>query len=175
MHLQDPFRIALVLCGHKHLHAMKMLLPITAMLALSITACGQKLSESEVPQPVKAAFAKQFPGAERAKWELEDKKDYEVNFKQGGSAMSAKYSADGKWLETEQAIQAAMLPAAVHDAIAKDYAGHKLEEIERAERPDGLFYEVELEKGEQTLDVVFAPDGRVVKRTVSEERKEKKD
>ncbi len=139
------------------------------MLSLSMNASAQKVSESDVPQPVKAAFLKQFPKAEHAKWEMEDKKDYEVNFTQGGTKWSAKYAADAKWLETEHAVKLDELPPAVRTAIVTSYADHKVEVAEVAESPQGTTYEVDLEKGEHSMEVVFAADGKVLKSVVEEE------
>lgn len=148
---------------------MNYLLPTMFMLSLSMNACAQKVSEADVPQPVKTAFMKQFPKAEHAKWEMEDKKDYEVDFQQGGGKWSAKYAADAKWLETEHAIKPVELPAPVRAAIAASYADHKLEAAELVEGPQGTTYEVDLEKGEHSMEVVFSADGKVLKSVVEEE------
>ena len=57
---------------------MKKLLLMTALVAaIGFSACAQKLDASKVPAAVKAAFAKQYPGA-TAKWEKENG-NYEVN------------------------------------------------------------------------------------------------
>ena len=157
---------------NQHPPIMNYALPTLLMLALSMNAFAQKVSEADVPQPVKAAFTKQFPKAEHAKWEMEDKKDYEVDFQQGGGKWSAKYAADAKWLETEHAIKPEELPAPVRAAIAASYADHKLEAAELVESPQGTTYEVDLEKGEQSLEVVFGADGKVLKSVVEEEDEE---
>ncbi len=150
---------------------MKNLLPAALILALSASACAQKMNETDVPQPVRTSFAKQFPKAESPKWELEDKTDYEVNFKQAGQKISAKYSAAGTWMETEQKIAAAELPEPVRKAIAANYADHKMEGAEKAETPEGTLYEVDLEKGEHEMEVVFNADGKVLKTKMEEEDK----
>ncbi len=153
----------------QHPHIMNYALPTLLMLSLSMNASAQKVSDADVPQPVKAAFMKQFPKAEHAKWEMEDKKDYEVNFTQAGKKWSATYAADAKWLETEHAIKPEELPAPVRAAIAASYADHKLEAAELVESPQGTTYEVDLEKGEHSMEVVFSADGKVLKSLVEEE------
>ncbi len=152
--------------------------PLATMLLLSISmsACAQKIKEIEVPQPVKTAFTTKFPQATAVKWELEDGKEYEAEFKENGKERSATFSLTGQWMETETEIKTAELPAAVTQAIATSFAGSKVEEAETVETPDrGTFYEVELEKGEQTLEVQFAADGTVLKQDVEEEDKDDKD
>ena len=101
--------------------------------------------------------------------EMEDKKDYEVNFTQAGKKWSAKYTADAKWLETEHAVKLDELPRAVRSAIATNYADHKVEDAELVESPQGTTYEVDLEKGEHSMEVVFSADGKVLKSAMEED------
>lgn len=152
-------------------------LPVLLMLSLSMDACAQKVSEADVPQPVRTAFIKQFPKAEHARWEMETKTEYEVNFKVEGSDRSATYTKDGAWLETEHTIKADALPQPVRNAIAADYADQKVKAIEVAETPKGTVYEVDMEKGEKSVEVVFSADGKVVETKVEEdgEKGEEKD
>lgn len=147
---------------------MKTPLMIMSVLALSGTACGQKVSEAAVPQPVKAAFMKQFPKAEKTRWEMEKKTDYEVNFKQGTEEMSATYGTAGQWMETEKTIGMEALPEAVRSTIASKYPDQKLEDISHVESPKGTFFEVDMEKGEKSMEVVFATDGKVLKENIEE-------
>lgn len=154
---------------------MKYMVPTLIMLTLSMNASGQKVSDADVPPAVKAAFVKQFPKAGQARWEMEDGKDYEAEFKQDGTKWSAKYNAAAKWLETEHAIEAAALPEAVRKSIASGYDGHKMEESELVETPDGTVYEVALEKGKESLEVVFSADGKVLKSKVEDEDDEEGD
>lgn len=146
--------------------------PLATMLLLSISmsACAQKIKEIEVPQPVKTAFTTKFPQATAVKWELEDGKEYEAEFKENGKERSATFSLTGQWMETETEIKPAELPAAVTQAIATSFAGSKVEEAETVETPDrGTFYEVELKQGERTVEVQFGTDGTVLKQAVEEE------
>ena len=151
---------------------MNYALPTLLMLSLSMNAGAQKVSEADVPQPVKAAFLKQFPKATDAKWEMEDKKNYEADFKQDGNKWSAAYSADGTWLETEHAIKPEALPEAVRKSIAAKYADHKLKETEQVDTPKGTFFEADLAKEGHSMDVLFTKDGSVVKTEADEDDKE---
>lgn len=148
-----------------------------ALLLPALFACtrsnGQHMAEEKVPLAVKTAFATRFPKAEHVKWELEDGKDFEAAFKQDAVEWSATYTADATWLSTEHAIKAEALPEPVRKAIDADYAGHKMEDAEVLETPEGTFYEVDLEKGEHSMEVVFAPDGKMVR--AREEDEETKD
>lgn len=152
---------------------MKSKLPALLLVALSATAHGQTTGSLNIPAPVKAAFAKRFPKAEGPRWEMEDKKDFEAEFKDGGIEWSATFNADGTWLETEHAIKADALPEAVRKTIAAKYADHKLKEAEQAETPKGTVYEVEFAKGEHEMEVVFSADGTVVRSKEENEDGEK--
>ena len=144
---------------------------LALLLVFGTNSYAQKAAEPTVPAAVKAAFAKQFPKAEQAKWEMEDGKDYEVGFKQAGTKWSAKYDASAKWLETEHEVAATALPAAVTKAIASSYGAYELKESEMVETPAGTGYEVELENGKETLEVMFSADGKVLKSKAEEEKK----
>ncbi len=150
------------------------LLSLSGLLACN-AANAQRLADDKVPAVVKAAFTKQFPKAEHAKWEMESRTEYEVNFKQGGADRSATYGTDGTWLETEQAIKADALPEPVRKAIAAGYADHKVKGIDVAESPKGTVYEVDMEKGEESLEVVFAADGKVLESKMEEHKRDADD
>lgn len=152
---------------------MKTPLLILSLLAISATACGQKVSEADVPQPVKAAFMKQFPKAEHAHWGMESKTEYEVEFKLASEDMSATYGTSGQWLETEKDIKASALPEAVRKTLSDKYAGYRMKDASYVENPKGKFYEADIEKGEKSMEVVFNTDGTVFKEQVEEKGKEK--
>ena len=154
---------------------MKTPLMILAALALSATASAQKVSEADVPKPVKSAFMKQFPKAEHAKWEMETKTEYEVNFKIGSDEMSATYGTAGQWMETEKELKMADLPAAVRKTIAEKYADQKTGDISHVDSPKGETYEVDMKKGEKSMEVVFSKDGKMLKENVEEKGKEEND
>ncbi|MBK7385133.1 MAG: PepSY-like domain-containing protein [Flavobacteriales bacterium] len=151
---------------------MKNLIPTLLALAVTASACAQKPATIVVPEAVKAAFAEQFPKAEGTAWEMESKTEYEAGFKMGGMKYSAVFTAEGKWMETEHKIKTDALPETVKKAIATNYADHKVEGAEQVERADGTFYEVDLEKGETEIEVLFNADGKVMKTKVEEEDKD---
>ena len=76
--------------------------------SIALSACGQKLKESQVPAAVKTAFQKQYPSI-TASWDKEDA-NYEANFKQNGKAMSAVIDKNGTIVETETDIPVTDLP-----------------------------------------------------------------
>lgn len=132
------------------------------------TSCAQ--GKKAAPAAVTAAFKAQFPTVQKAKWDMEEEGEWEAEFKSGGKEMSANYKADGTWLETETELKEAGLPQAVKDAVAAQFAGSKVEEVNLVETPgQPAAYEVELEKGETTVEALFSADGTLVKQKVEEE------
>ena len=125
---------------------------------------AQKLSAEQVPQAVKAAFSKQFPTAKRIKWELEAANQYEVDFRQAKTDCSALFDQNGGLLVTETEIKTTDLPASVIQALKTQFAGFKIEEVEKVVFQDGtIAYELAIEKGEQSLEVQFNSEGKVLK------------
>ena len=142
---------------------------------LSNAAYAQKISADKVPSAVTSAFKAKFPTATKATWEMENANEFEANFKQNGEEVSANFDITGKWLETETEIKVSALPTAIQSALTKDFAGFKIEEASKIESvKNGNCYEAEIEKGEETFDVLFTADGKVLSKT-KEEEKEKKD
>ena len=132
------------------------------------TSCGQ------APAAVKSAFQTKFPTVKKAKWGKENDNEWEAEFKMNGKEMSANFSNDGTWLETETEIKAAQLPQAVKAAIAGQFAGYKTEEASMVETLDmAAAYEVELEKGETTIEAIFSADGTLIKQKTEEEDDDK--
>lgn len=126
--------------------------------AIGFSACAQKLDASKVPAAVKAAFAKQFPGA-TPKWEKEDGK-YEAGFKQNGNTMSALFEANGTMTESEMDIKVTDLPAAVLSYVKDHYKGKSIKEGAKITKADGTVnYEAEVDG----KDVIFDATGKFLK------------
>ena len=126
------------------------------MIALS--ACGQKLNESQVPVAVKTAFQRQYPSV-KATWDKEAE-NYEANFKQSGKVMSAVIDKNGTIVETETDIPVTDLPKSAQDYIKKNYTGTKIEGAARIVKASG---EVNYEAEVHHKDVIFDTNGKFIK------------
>lgn len=141
---------------------MKRYISILTIL-LSTTFCisaQEKQEKSAAPNiEAKAAFQKQFPGATKVKWEKE-KGDYEVNFLQKGTEMSAVYDTKGLLKETESSITVAELPSSVSNYLQQHYKGQKVKEAAKIKKADGsINYEAEVNKS----DLLFDASGKFIK------------
>ncbi len=134
----------------------------TIMLTVFVTAIGfaadaQPIKASKVPEAVKTAFAKKYPG-QLVKWEKENGQ-FEAGFKQNGKNSSALFTADGTMTESEMAIKVAELPAPVLTYVKAHYkAGIKEGAI--ITKADGTVnYEAEVNR----KDVIFDEKGNFIK------------
>ena len=150
----------------------KIMIVMTAVAGVSFTSCSQAQSirEADVPQAVMSQFQQKFPDAKSVEWSKESASELEAEFKMNGEEMSANFSNTGEWLETETEIKEKDLPEAVKNTLTSQYADYKVEESEQVSTPEqSKAYEVEIEKGETTLEVVLDPSGKVVKQEPAEE------
>jgi hypothetical protein len=129
----------------------KMLLSMALCFAIGFVASAQKTP----PTAVVSAFTKKFQDVKGLEWGKEKSGEWEAEFKKNGVEMSANFSADGKWLETETGVKFADLPAAVQTALK----GKKVTEAAKIVRADGAtIYEAEV----KNQDLLFDANGKSV-------------
>ena len=148
----------------------KVLLTAMVIAVATLQSCGQN-----VPEKVKTGFADKFPNASSVKWDKENDKEWEAEFKMDGKEYSANFTIDGNWKETEYEIKKSEIPKSVKDAAARDYAGYDIEAAEKTETREYEAYELELEKGEEVVEIVYSIDGKVIKKKVKHEDGEEED
>jgi hypothetical protein len=144
---------------------MRSLLSLACFIfSFATIGCSQKITEKDVPAPVKIAFNNKFPGATDIKWEKENKKEFEANFKMNNAEVSANFGLDGTWVETETTIPSSELPAAVANAVNKKYPGAVYGVTEKIEKPGAkILYEVNLTVNGKKKELELSPDGIIVK------------
>jgi hypothetical protein len=146
---------------------MKNLMILVMVLStMTFTASGQK---TDIPSNVKKAFEQKVSNAKDVEWEYDNEdKLWEVEYEIGNAEFTSAFDESGKWVETEKEIKFAELPEAVKATLKADYSDYEVEEVEYVEKPDGKFYEVEveLEKDDEEVEfeLLFSTDGKVVKK-----------
>jgi hypothetical protein len=118
---------------------------------------------ANAPAPVQKAFQQKFPKAEKVSWEKENDKEYEANFLLNGVKLSANFTNEGKWLETETEIVVNALPAVVSAGISKSHPKAKIVGASRIETPEGIRYEADLKTGLMKKEVLFNEQGQQIK------------
>jgi len=127
------------------------------IFAFATMSCSQKVN---VPAAVINAFNAKFPGATELKWEKENSKELEANFKLNSASTSANFGLDGSWKETETTINTADLPAAVMNAIKAKYPGGVITLAEKVEKPDKTYYETVIKINNKKKEIEILPDGK---------------
>jgi hypothetical protein len=116
------------------------------------------------PEAVLNAFNKQFVNATGVKWDKENASEFEAEFVLNGTKISANYSVDGTWLETETDLKAELLPVKVKEFISKTYPSWKIvgaAKIETLKR--GTFYEADLKSGTKKKEITLTAEAIPVK------------
>jgi hypothetical protein len=134
------------------------------LLLYACMAAATYAQKPNVPVAVTNAFNAKFPGATDLKWEKENSKELEANFKLNNTTVSANFGLDGSWVETETTIPAAELPAAVTNAVNIKYPGAVYFLTERIEKPGNeICYEVNIKVNGKKKELELTADGGFVK------------
>lgn len=153
---------------------MKKLLTLFVCLAFVIGVSAISQKDEKIPAAAKTGFAAKFPSAQKVKWGVEKPGEFEAEFILNGVETSALVDAKGNLLETEAEIKENELPKAVKATIAKDFAGYKLDEIEKATDAKGVIsFEMEAAKGKYKLEISFDANGKLLKKESLKEEKGK--
>jgi hypothetical protein len=153
---------------------MKRLMILSVLLAF-ISYCQAQDKKVEVPAAAKSAFAAKFPQATKVNWSLEKAGEYEADFILGKVETSAVFDTKGTLLETETEIKESELPQAVKNALVKDFAGYKLDEVEKSDIKGIITYEMEAKKDGKKYEVVFNANGKLLKKEEAKKEKDGKD
>jgi hypothetical protein len=141
---------------------MKKLLSLLICVVFAVSVFAQKTKDA-TPAAAKSAFAAKYPTAQKATWGVEKPGEFEVEFTLNGVASSALFDTAGKFLESEATVKNADLPQAVKATIAKDFAGFKLDEIEKSTDSKGVVtYEMEAAKGKEKLGLSLDSNGKLL-------------
>lgn len=115
------------------------------------------------PDAVLKTFKKMFPTVAKVNWGKENAKEWEAEFTLNGNKISANYTFDGIWIETEQEITVKELPVPVYNEIQKHYPGWKIIEVDKTETAkNGSIYEADIKNGRDKKSVAFKEDGKIV-------------
>jgi len=134
---------------------------ILLLLFLPLTGCT--VPAGGVPDAVKEAFAKKYPGENDPDWHIDKNGNYEAHFKKKGVHYRADFTPQGAWVETETNIKKKDLPEAVQKVMKEKYDGFKLSEIEKVESSTkGTFYDVEFKVNGTKQDVEFNASGQIL-------------
>ena len=134
---------------------------VTAM-SLSLMACGQNISATDVPSLVLNAFKAKFVSAVDIEWEKK-KNYYEADFEIGTTDHEVQINQAGNILLHKQKISTLDLPKVITDQITAKFKDFKLDEADKLEKDGKVYYQVELDKRFTEKRMVFAENGEETK------------
>jgi hypothetical protein len=140
---------------------MKNIVIIILFAFISATSFSQK----NPPETVKKEFSKKYPAAQKVKWDNEEKNEWEAEFTLNGKSMTTSFDNSGRWVESETKMAEKDLPASVLHTLSKDFLGYKTGEIEMVENTESKGYELGLQKGDTSIEVVINNKGKIIKQT----------
>ena len=144
----------------------KLIVLLSAFLLINLMGFTQKIAPDKVPVPVKVSFAKKFPAAIDAIYEMSNK-NYRVICNDKGVGTAVNYSPNGRWLQTETKISEADLPKEVIASFARHFAGFIISEVTKIETSDkSVFYTINMQKNRQVYITKFSSRGDVLKKTL---------
>jgi hypothetical protein len=138
---------------------------ISAILVFSMANCNGQTA----PKEVLKTFNEKFTKASDVKWDQEESNEWEAEFMINGKEASASFDLAGMWLETEMEVTEKDIAPAAHQAINTKFADWKFEKAESIEKPNFNGYEIEMEKGETSVELVVTASGELTIEKVSVE------
>lgn len=133
---------------------------------ICLAACQQNETP---PENITSVFNHKFTDVENVEWEMESEMEWEAEFEKDGIQHSAVFNLEGEWLETESQIAESEIPENIRMMMDENFANYKIEEGEKAETPNGIAYEFEIESNGQKWEVNIDTDGNLTQEIIEDE------
>lgn len=150
---------------------------LVLLSAMVMTSCEKDddIRVSDVPVAVLNTLETKYPNVSRAEWE--SKRGYYVaEFWQEGMDTHVWIDSKAAWRMTELdfGVNIQLLPEAVRNAFQSgQYADWRVDDIDKYERPNDVFYLIEVEtKGQSDRNLYFSENGTLLKDEVDRENDE---
>lgn len=147
------------------------------------TSANNSYASVDVPANTRTTFETRYPNASNVQWRRYsnepvtvvewdltgwptlDTNDYYVTFDWEGYPYYAWYDESGNWIGASSTMKDhSQLPSAVNNAIKSQYPGYTIVEVDKENDKNRTAYEVELEKGESKVKVLYGENGSVIKK-----------
>jgi hypothetical protein len=136
----------------------KLICLLTALIMAWCTSVNAQ-QDKNIPDTVKAGFARLYPGVTDIKWKKEEG-HYEATFTESGKQMSLHLSPNGDLLEREWYMKERELPTSIQEYVERHYHGKPITEVSKTEDPKGL---VRYEVGMKGKELIFDEKGMFIK------------
>jgi len=148
---------------------------IVAVISCSYQLNAQNPDSLLIPESVRTAIAKKYPGAEVKKWRVIPN-GYTAKTKKNGQKYSVTFDHDANWISTESKLNWPWhMPIAVKNAYKKsNYSNWNIYQIRIVDSPAGLVYRIFVDDRNHPVDIfhqgqtirnrtlTVKPDGKVI-------------
>lgn len=142
-----------------------LLLALPFFFTFALRAQDENSKKVEPPFEVQKAFEKDFPKAV-ASWSIDyggdnrDQLNYEGDFTQNNTEMTAVYDAMGKLLVLETSLKTNEIPAKISGYLAKNYPKNKINTAAKVTtNNNAITYEIGITINDRWTDAVFNKEG----------------
>jgi hypothetical protein len=141
---------------------MKKILSIMMLLALAVvgTSCDDDDNNVVLNDNVRTYINTHYPDAVI----LESEYNYgylEVDIYHDSLNKELYFNSNDAWVKTTWDVAINALPPAVTAAITTAYPDYRIDDADYVDTPEGVYYSIEIEKGESDLYIKIAPDGTI--------------
>lgn len=126
-------------------------------LLLCLLSCSSSKGQTGPPSVVVNAFEQRFPNARDVEWS-HDGRSYVVEFETFLKDHEAWFGADGSLTRYRRDASRSELTPEILEALRRDYAAFRIEEVDRIEENGQTTFEVELDGRPE--DLILVDDGR---------------
>lgn len=121
------------------------------------------LRPNEQADKIKSLINELYAGAVILEYETEKNGNIEVDILHNNIHKEVVFSAANEWIMTEWDIRVSDLPAIVTAAFnASDYKNYRIDDVDLFERPAGTIYVLELEQGDNEVNMTIDAEGNIV-------------
>ncbi len=123
---------------------------------------GSDYLPSPLPDKVKSFIESRYEGARIVETDMETGW-LEVDIVHEGKAKEVRFdNSSYEWISTSWDVMPGQLPQAVSDAISANFPEYRTDDADFVETPDGNYYLIELERGNEDRYVRIAEDGSLI-------------
>lgn len=141
---------------------MKKLFPIFIFALLAFVACSDDDDNGvAVNQTVKSYIENKYPGSSIRHAEYDNRGLLEVEIVHDARVKDVYFNSSDEWIYTEWDITIADIPAAVSDAVVAAYPDYRIDDADYIESPSGIYYEIDIEKGNFEKLLYVTPEGEI--------------
>ena len=118
----------------------------------------------DVPASVEKTFKTKYPTATDVEWFDEEDGTFAAYFYINEESKTAKFNANGTWVETKTFMEDGKMPKAVNNALNMKYKGATISSVTMIEMPSTVNqYEVNAEANGMSYSLTYDEKGTVLK------------